>query len=523
MSKPVFLTLACLVLMALVLACSVRTTSPGSKNDSEPVTYELSLKDGQSHIIHVVMNCQGTNSDTVELRMPAWMPGYYQIMDYSKQVTDLKISDSKGTEIGFSRPDANSWKITSVRGKPFRATYSIKADRRFVACNYIDSAHAYIVPCGTFLYLKDHLDLPAKVRLITDSNWTQCATGLDSVPGTKNEFSATDYNTLFDCPILAGNIESLTPFTIGGVKHRFIAWDPGAFDRKELMSNLEKAVKTATDLIGDIPYREYTFIGIGPGFGGIEHSNNCTVSFKGDGLTTHESMSRVLHFFIHEYFHLFNVKRIRPYELGPFDYSKENHTNLLWVSEGFTVYYEYIVLKRAGLITEQDFYNDLANSLNAYENDPGKSYQSLSEASYDTWSDGPFGKQGSDDRSISYYDKGAVAGFILDLAIRNSSGNKKSLDDVMRLLYNRYYKCAGRGFTDAEFRAACEETSGSSLNDEFEYATTTRVLDYNKCLAIAGLKLGTRMNQRTGKQEKAIVRIENQTAAQSAILESILK
>ncbi|HLN55726.1 MAG TPA: hypothetical protein VK207_07025, partial [Bacteroidales bacterium] len=168
----------------------------------------------------------------------------------------------------------------------------------------------------------------------------------------------------------------------------------------------------------------------------------------------------------------------------------ENHTNLLWVSEGMTVYYEYLLMKRAGLMSDEELYASLASNINAYENDPGKQYQTLIQASFSTWSDGPFGSRDPEnDRSISPYDKGAVAGLILDLSIRHASHNSASVDDVMRLLYRKYYRDLGRGFTDAEFQQACEDVAGCSLAREFEYVQTTKEIDYGLYLSYAGLTI----------------------------------
>ncbi len=212
--------------------------------------------------------------------------------------------------------------------------------------------------------------------------------------------------------------------------------------------NLKKIVESAFAIMGDIPYKQYTFIAIGPGRGGIEHLNNTTFGFSGNDLHKPEAMNRMMNFLAHEYFHHYNVKRIRPFELGPFDYDQGSKTNLLWVSEGLSVYYEYMVVRRAGLADEQTLYADFEKNININENNPGRLYQSLAQASYKTWSDGPFGTQGEEkDKSISYYDKGPIVGLLLDFTIRHVTQNKESLDDVMRLLYWKYYKELKRGFT----------------------------------------------------------------------------
>ena len=199
---------------------------------------------------------------------------------------------------------------------------------------------------------------------------------------------------------------------------------------------------------------------------------------------------RWLSFVAHEFFHLYNVKRIRPIELGPFDYDKENYTKMLWVSEGFTVYYEYMVLNRAGLMDRNTVLRELGSVIRSYEGIPGHLFQSAEESSFDTWIQFFNRSENASNTTISYYDKGCALGILLDLKIRYESGNRKSLDDVMRTLYQVYYKEKRRGFTDLEFRAVCEEAAGVPLDEIFEvYVSTVQDIDYHKYLNYAGLEI----------------------------------
>lgn len=471
-------------IFALSLVCLVSC----SQVQKPSLKYTISLEDPSSRSFHIELQCSGLKDDTVILSMPAWMPGYYQLMNYAEKVSELRAFTGSGKNLAARQIDHDSWEVINS-GKSFRISYDVKANSRFVANNFLDSTHAYIVPAATFMHIDNKPGLPVTVSVNQYDGWDDIVTGLDAGEVNAKEFSAVNFDVLYDCPILAGNLEELPGFSVKGVPHRFVAYNPGDFDRQYFMDALKKIIEAATDIFDDIPYDEYTFIGIGPGYGGIEHLNNTTVSFDGSRMTTPASMTGMLKFLAHEYFHHYNVKRIRPFELGPFDYSRENRTSLLWVSEGLTVYYEYLIMLRAGLLSEEEFLASICSNTNAYENDPGKQYQSLVQSSYSTWEDGPFGSRDpSDDRSISCYDKGAVAGFILDLAIRHATGGARSLDDVMRLLYNDYYK-SGRGFTDAEFRQACESVSGCSLAREFEYVHTTKPFDYDMYLSYAGLKI----------------------------------
>lgn len=493
-----------------------------SQTKKQLLAYSLMMPKPENHTFHIELKVSGWAQDTLLFKMPKWMPGYYQLMDYAKSVENISAKDQHGNKLVIEQNNENSWKAIGTKNKAFTVSYDIKTQRQFVANSYLDSTHAYVVTANTFLYVDGFLNTPVTVKVITNQPKQIIATGLENIVGKFNEYSAPNFDILYDSPLLIGDLETLVPFKVKGINHRFIAYKMGTFNREAFTENLEKMVTSAVKIMGDIPYKEYTFIGIGPGRGGIEHLNNTTVSFDGNGLNNPASMMQVMNFLAHEYFHHYNVKRIRPFELGPFDYDKGSRTNLLWISEGLTVYYEYIVIKRAGLMDEKTLLSNLEHNINALENNNGRLYQSLSQASYNTWKDGPFGTQGEEaGKTISYYDKGPVVGLLLDFAIRNASQNEKSLDDVMRLLYWQYYKKLNRGFTDAEFQTACEQIAGASLSKIFEYVNTTKELDYRKYLAFAGLGIKEEIAI-DGKRKLSITRLTNLTPLQTQILTSWL-
>jgi predicted metalloprotease with PDZ domain len=508
----------------LLLAFFAITYTATAQRNKPVLQYTVSiLAEPSGHYYHVQLDSHNWDKDTVILKMPQWMPGYYQLMNYAKSVGNFSASDNTGKNILLKRINDNTWQIVIAKNKSFRISYDVKTEIQFVANSYLDSNHAYIIPAALFLYADGYLNTPVQVSLKGSKLWNKVATGLEPIAGKPNEYTAPNFDILYDCPILAGNLQSLPSFKVNGIEHRFIAYKPGRFDEALFMQKLQKVVETAVAVIGDIPYKQYTFIGIGPGRGGIEHLNNTTVSFDGSKLNTESGMNSMMNFLAHEYFHHYNVKRIRPFELGPFDYDKENKTNLLWISEGLSVYYEYMVVKRSGIVNEQTLFTDFEKSIEVFENNTGRLYQSLAQASYQTWSDGPFGKQGeAAGKSISYYDKGPAVGLILDFAIRHATENKKSLDGVMRLLYWQYYKKLGRGFTDAEFQQACETVAGISLTPVFEYVYTTKELDYNTYLAYAGLRMDEQTDTEKKSRHFAIKRIENPNELQTAILKSWL-
>ena len=459
------------------------------------------MENAHEHYYHVVLHCKNIHGETQDFKMCAWTPGYYQILDFAKAVENFRVTDAAGEDIQWEKLSKNIWRVHNNKKGTIVLSYDVKALVPFVGNIYLDEKRGYITPGGLFLYLDNELKNPVTVQLKVYNKWQNLiATGLDSIPGKNNTFFAENFDVLYDSPFLVGDLETLPSFTVKGVPHYFIGYNLGEFDRNLFIADLKKIVENASTIINDIPYSHYSFLAIGPGGGGIEHLNSASLSFSnGEGFNTREGKKRLYHFIAHEYFHHYNVKRIRPIELGPFDYSRENHTNMLWVSEGFTVYYEYLIVRHAGLTTDEDVLKAIAVNIANYENKPGHLFQSATQASYETWSDGPFGRTGDEvNKTISYYDKGPVLGLLLDFKIRHETKNKQSLDDVMRLLYKKYYQTKKRGFTEVEFQTECEKIAGISLSEVFEYASTVKEINYPKYFAYAGLTIDTSTKELPG-------------------------
>ncbi|MEO3406127.1 hypothetical protein AAFN85_19600 [Mucilaginibacter sp. CAU 1740] len=481
------------ILYKLTLACSMLLSAGAWAQQPVNMQYSVSMENAAMHLYHVELTNK-THLKTLDFKMCVWTPGYYQLIDFAGAVQNFTVTDAKGKALKFDKPNKDTWKIANPTASDVKISYDVKAVVPFVGNVYLDETRGYVTPGGLFMYLDQELRHPVTIKMKPYSKWKDLvATGLDTLKGQYHVYKADDFDVLYDSPFLMGELEVLPPFDVQNKPHNFIGYKLPAFDRQGFMDDLKKIVVTASGIIGEIPYTHYTFLSIGAGGGGIEHLNSTSLSFSGgEGFNTPEARKKLYNFIAHEYFHHYNVKRIRPVELGPFDYSKENHTNMLWVSEGFTVYYEYMVTRHAGLMNNEDMFGDFQNNLRNYENQPGHLYQSATQASYDTWDDGPNGRQGDDfNKTISYYDKGPILGLMLDFNIRHATQNKKTLDDVMRLLYYKYYKKLKRGFTEQEFRAECEKMAGVPLTEVFEYASTVKPPDYPKYFAYGGLAVDT--------------------------------
>jgi predicted metalloprotease with PDZ domain len=475
--------------LSLGLALTPGQAQARSAAAAPALSITVSMDRPTSHYYHVVLRADGLPGPAQDVKMPVWTPGYYRIMDYAKSVKDFRAEDGRGHALPFMKTAKNVWHLSTGQAPSFVVSYDVYAFTRFVADSYLSDDGGFITPAGVFMHIAGHLKDPVTVTVTCPPEWGRVSTGLDPVPGRPGSFTARDFDTLYDCPILVGRQEVLT-FEAAGRPHAVAAYDLGSFDRARFTGDLRRIVEAAAGLMGELPYRHYTFLIIGPGGGGLEHLNSTAVTLSPGSLDDPQGYKRWLSFIAHEYFHLFNVKSIRPIALGPFDYDRENYTDMLWFSEGFTVYYEYMLLNRAGLMSRDEVLDRLGSTVATYENAPGRRHQSAALSSLDTWT-GFFGRnEHAAGTTISYYDIGCGLGLLLDLKIREASKGRASLDDVMRTLFRTFAKEKKRGFTDAEFRTVCERAAGVPLQEIFDvYAATTEKWDYAKYLGYAGLDI----------------------------------
>ena len=507
--NPVFKSLAICLLLHLAAVTSL------SAQNKPRLSFEVSAADPVNHLYHVELKYKTINTKILRFRMCAWTPGFYEIEDFGGTVSDFTAKDQSGKTLIWKKGTDSTWDVKAKSNSTVILNYNVKAENSFIANANLDNNYGYFVPGALLMYLDEALKQPLIVRIKPYKNWPQTvATGLDQIPGKTNTYLAKNFDVLYDSPFLIGKLEQFPVSSVKGKGFEFTGYNMAHFDRKLFMDNLTKIAISASSIVGDVPYNHYTFLAVGMpihGFGGIEHLNSASLIMANDSAflaqpQTQESMYALL---AHEYFHLYNVKRIRPIALGPFDYSKENYTNMLWVSEGFTDYYEYLILRRAGLMSKEHVLDNYQEHIRNYENTPGHLYQTLTQSSRGIWAQRGIPQERTPEeiaKTISVYDKGCVLGMLLDLKIRHETQNKKSLDDVMRRLYKNYYKVKKRGFTDLEFQRESEAVAGMPLNEIFSYATTLTALDYPKYLAYAGLAIDTVARELPGLTMGAEVR-----------------
>ena len=423
------------------------------------------------------------------LIMPVWTPGSYLIREFERHVQDFAAMDASGNSLDWSKVDKNTWRVVTRGARAWKVTYRVYANELTVRTNELNSEHAFWNNAALLMYPEGGISKPSTLRVVPANNW-KVATGLPPVAGQPNTFRAENFDVLYDSPVEASNFKQID-FAVRGVPHRIVIDGEGNYDPQRMRADVQKIVAAEVSMFGGVPYHDYTFIlhlrsNTG---GGLEHLNSTALGFRRFNFATEEGWQSFYGLVAHEFFHVWNVKRIRPDALGPFDYTKENYTRLLWVAEGVTEYYNNLMVRRAGLNSDRGYLDALAKRIQDFQNTPGRLEMSAEEASFNSWIKEYRPDENSVNSAISYYDKGELLGLLLDLEIRRRTNNAKSLDDVMRILYADFFE-KGRNYTPADFQKMCESVTGRSFEDFFaRYVRGREELPYNQIFSAAGLRL----------------------------------
>ncbi|MBS1768437.1 MAG: M61 family metallopeptidase [Acidobacteria bacterium] len=452
------------------------------------IAFTVGMSKPWTHLLEVQVSVKWDQMpEALDLKMPVWTPGSYLIREYARHVQDFDVKSSAGGDLAWQKTSKNTWTVKTNGAKEIKATYRVYANELTVRTNEVNSEHAFWNNAATLMFVKGQLAAPSTITVNPYGDW-KIATGLPQAAGSKNTFKAPNFDVLFDSPFEVSNFTEFD-FTVEGKPHRLVFSGEGNYDGPEIAAEVTKIVEQAYKIFGELPYDNYTFIVNLRGGGGLEHLNSTALQFNRWGFKPQARLTGFLGLVAHEYFHAFNVKRIRPDALGPFDYENENYTRLLWVAEGGTEYYSGLLLLRAGLISPQEYLAGKADSIRRLEAIPGRFEQSLEYSSFDAWIKYYRQDENSMNNQISYYDKGELVNMMLDLKIREASNGTKSLDDVMRALYNDFYK-KGKNYTPADYQHMAEVAAGVSLDDFFsKYVRGTAEVDWNSFLNGIGLEI----------------------------------
>ena len=469
----------------------------------EPVRYTLRFPQPHTHYVEVTAQVPAGGAE-VELFMPVWTPGSYLVREYSRFVEDFRARDPQGRALLWEKTRKNRWRIRAGGARAVEVSYRVYAREMSVQGNWVDASFAMLNGAPTFITLVGGEKRPHEVRLELPAAWKKSISGMKEGPAP-HSWVAEDYDELVDCPIYAGNAP-IHEFTVAGKKHYLVNEGEGPWwDGPASARDVAKIVEVYARMFGGLPYEKYVFFNLLTGAGGgLEHRNSTWMNTsrwaygntqEAPAAAPDPSAPRVrrptrlgwLGLVSHEYFHLWNVKRLRPVELGPFDYENENYTRSLWLAEGVTSYYGPLALARAGLSTREQLLQAMSQAIGQLQSTPGRLVSPVEQASFDAWIGLYRPHENTPNTTISYYTKGQVIGLLLDARIRRATGGRRSLDDAMRLAYQRY--SGARGYTPQEFRVVCSEVAGADLSEWFRRVLeTTEELDYTEMLDWFGLR-----------------------------------
>jgi predicted metalloprotease with PDZ domain len=457
----------------------------------EAIVYTLRFPAPHTHYVEVEARVPADGRADIELMMPVWTPGSYLVREFARHVERLAATTPQGAALPVVRTRKNRWRITTGGAPVVVVQYGVYCREMSVRTNWVDAGFALLNGAPTFITIAGDHARPHEIKVDLPPSWQRTVSPLDPAGASPHHYVAPDYDTLVDSPLLVGN-PAIHEFEEAGVRHVLASEaEGGVWDGPRSARDVQAIVRANLRLWGSLPYPRYVFFNmLTEAGGGLEHANSTVMMSHRWRTGTRRDYLGWLGLVSHEYFHAWNVKRLRPLELGPFDYENEVHTTSLWVAEGFTDYYDGLLVLRAGLSRREDYLEQLGNGIRELQTTPGRLAVSLSSASWDAWIKQYRPDENTPNTNVNYYTKGGIVAFLLDAHVRRLTGGARSLDDVMRLAYARY--SGARGYTQDQFRQTASEVAGADLEAFFGSAVdSTDELSYGEALDWYGLQFRT--------------------------------
>ena len=465
------------------------------------IKYTISMEAPHTHIFNVKIEVDGHIGNHIDFKMPVWTPGSYLVREFAKNIISVSASN-KNSNLEVDKISKNTWRVVLTDVSKMEFSYQVYAYEKTVRTSYLDGEQAMINGASVFMIPEGYENQPLELTVEPYHQWQRITTTLDSYKGSYDKFVARNFDDLIDCPIEVGN-HQIHSFEAGGATHEYAITSTGNVNVPTLLDDSKKIVDEIHAMFGDTPpYEHYVFFLhlTSGGFGGLEHCKSCSMIYDRNGFKNRKKYVRLLSLVSHEFFHTWNIKRIRPEELGPFDYYNEVYTNLLWIAEGVTSYYDNLFLPRCGVSTIKEYFETICDDIKRYEAIPGKDVMTVEESSFDAWVKLYRSNENSVNTSISYYLKGGLIIMALDLTIRDLTDGQKSMDAVYRILWDKF-KDDGKGINDTTFKSVCENVAGKPLNEIWNYLSTTAPLKIQNYFEPFGLVL--KPEHSTAEREKS--------------------
>ncbi len=431
-----------------------------------PIEYFVELPAPQTQNVTIRMVVHNVVSAHLDLALPVWRTGRYAILNPAGTVHRVRAQKTSGATLAISKLNKTTWRVETEGSSEIEIRYSLYANSLADRTRHVDDSHAFLSGAAVFLYVPDHRDYPISIGIDAPPHW-RLACGLDADADDPRSLVAPNYDVLIDSPIEIGDHESFS-FDVEGIPHEVVIWGAPAVDVGKLTRDFTAIIQKEAELFGGLPYNRYVFIiHTGPGLGGgTEHLNSTVIQVPPAAFEEDTAYERLIGTVSHEMFHVWNVKRLRPAALARTDLTQENYTDLLWFCEGATAYYDELVLARCGLLQGDAYLQKLGELIHQVRRRPGSRVQSLSESSFDAWI--KFNQPTSDDMNttVSFYDSGAVATFLLDMEIRSRTLNRVSMDSVMREMV-RLFPDSGSGYHTEDLVEVISTLAGTRFEDFF--------------------------------------------------------
>ena len=457
------------------------------------VCYKVEVRDPKNHLVEVTISVKKW-ADKMEFFLPSWSPGSYLMREYSKNIRSFCAKQCNGEILFHHQLEKGVFQVDYSRSqlnKPleeFSIHYEIYCHELTVRTSHVDESHAFLHGPSYLMGVVGREVVEPEISFHFPPLWSKVATGLEDISPSRGEFlyRAKDYDQLVDTPVEIGCHDS-DGFMVGGKPHHLNFYGLQYPHDKDLKKDMKKIVETVSEAWGEIPYDQYVFIThFVPGiYGGLEHHNSTALHFDGTQMEHREKYLLWLELVAHEYFHTWNVKRIRPEGLGPFDYLKENYTRMHWLTEGLTSFMDGLFVLRSGLMSLTEYLEKLTRELNALDATPGRKFHSLEDSSFNAWIKLYRPDENSKNSSVSYYLKGAL----VFLALQCMLGERgKDLVSLMASLWKRYKENPAQGLQAEEVYSFIEELAGSEVREKFEtYVSTTQEVDFASHLKSVGI------------------------------------
>jgi predicted metalloprotease with PDZ domain len=460
-------------------------------SELKEIRYTLRFSESAAHYVDVEAEFPTEGRAELIVFMPVWTPGSYLVREYARNIISFDASAPDGAALTSEKVAKNRWKIATNGQHSVRVKYRLYAREINVRGNWVESDHAMLNGAPTFVTVLENYQRRYEVNVEVPAGWTGSYTPLTPT-SEPNRYTAVDFDTLVDSPILVGSPQ-VDRFKVDGVEHALVTLNGGeAWDNERVARSLQRIMEEQVKFWGGLPYREpyYVFNLLTGSRGGLEHRQSFVMSADRWLSRTNGGITSWMSLASHEFFHVWNGKRLRPVEYGPFEYEHETHSPSLWIVEGITSYYQHVLLARAGFYTRDQYLGAVSGGIAGVERTPGRRVQSLRDASFDTWIKSYRPDENSVNALFSYYGGGAIAGLLLDAEVQRVSAGKVSLDDVMRAAYARFSQ--ERGYTEAEFIALVSEIAGQDMTPWFSKVMhRPGTFDYQPLLDWYGLEFET--------------------------------